>query len=99
MDKDAPMDRIVPSVFRHAWLPLLALAASQDAGATPVAWTPSVTPGVECASLAVPLDYHGDTAETRQIEICRMRPAEPAHRRGVMLLVPPECIISRRCIH
>ncbi|GAA0904006.1 hypothetical protein GCM10009552_09000 [Rothia nasimurium] len=84
------MDRIVPSVFRHAWLPLLALAASQDAGATPVAWTPSATPGVDCTSLSVPLDYHGDTAETRQIEVCRMRPAEPAHRRGVMLLVPGE---------
>jgi pimeloyl-ACP methyl ester carboxylesterase len=46
------------------------------------------TPGLECAAVAVPLDYRHPGGATITVEISRLPSTNPAHRRGVLLLNP-----------
>lgn len=45
-------------------------------------------PGMECAALAVPLDYRNPGGKQIQIEISRLASKNPARRRGILLTNP-----------
>jgi pimeloyl-ACP methyl ester carboxylesterase len=68
---------------------LLALAAQPAAAAEPQ-WgpCPEPTPGQECATVPVPLDYSTPRGRTIDIAVSRVRATNPALRRGVILLNP-----------
>jgi pimeloyl-ACP methyl ester carboxylesterase len=46
------------------------------------------TPGLQCASLEVPLDYRNAHGKTIQVAVSRVLTANPARRRGVLLINP-----------
>jgi pimeloyl-ACP methyl ester carboxylesterase len=46
------------------------------------------TPGLECATLAVPLDYRRPAGPTIEIAVSRLLGTDPAKRRGVLLTNP-----------
>jgi pimeloyl-ACP methyl ester carboxylesterase len=64
-------------------------APSSTAPAGPLDWgrcpKDSRAPGLECATLAVPLDYRDPGGRTIDLAVSRMAAADPAERRGVLL--------------
>src|SRR5690349_10029316 len=46
------------------------------------------TPGLQCATLDVPLDYRNPHGATIQLAVSRLRSTNPAKRRGVLLMNP-----------
>jgi pimeloyl-ACP methyl ester carboxylesterase len=70
------------------------LGVAPSAGATPggLAWAPcelgQPTPGLECATLTVPLDYANPGGESIEVAVSRLRGTNPAARRGVLVLNP-----------
>ena len=82
------------------WLSAGAAAAERDAAtaaagaraAADLAWgacpDAGVDPRQECASLTVPLDYAAPSGRTIQVAVSRIRAADPAQRRGVLLYNP-----------
>ncbi|WP_181773740.1 alpha/beta hydrolase [Amycolatopsis pittospori] len=81
--------------MRKALLPVLTaalLAASTPAvasAATPLKWGPcpeeAAKPGLECATLDVPLDYRDPDGKTIEIAISRLKSTKPEKRRGVLM--------------
>ncbi|MBS2539657.1 alpha/beta fold hydrolase [Catenulispora sp. NF23] len=76
-------------------------ASAATTPATPLAWgtCPAPTPNAngvpfprdpreQCASLRVPRDYRDPGQGTITLEISRIRTADPAHRRGDLVVVP-----------
>jgi pimeloyl-ACP methyl ester carboxylesterase len=45
-------------------------------------------PGLECTALAVPLDYRKPGGRQIEVAVSRLKSADPAHRRGVLLTNP-----------
>ncbi|ALG07755.1 alpha/beta fold hydrolase [Kibdelosporangium phytohabitans] len=58
------------------------------AGATGLVWRPCDGSPLECSTLSVPLDYREPNAAKIDIAVSRKRSADPAARRGVLLLNP-----------
>ncbi|MEU0512255.1 alpha/beta fold hydrolase [Amycolatopsis sp. NPDC006125] len=54
----------------------------------PVVWAPCADLPLECATIAVPLDYAHPGGRRISIAISRHRATDPAHRRGVLLTNP-----------
>lgn len=69
-------------------------AAATGGGASPPAlsWRPCEQPGgpagMECAELAVPLDYAEPAGPQLTLAVSRLRGEDPAARRGTLLVVP-----------
>src|SRR5689334_17464777 len=73
---------------------VLALVGVVPAAAEPgVTWGPcpdvgGPVPGLECATIAVPLDYRHPDGERIQLAVSRLPSTNPAKRRGVLLTNP-----------
>jgi len=67
------------------WAPPGAGAAAVDWGECPI---DGLDPRQECALLTVPRDYRAPSGPTIEIAVSRIRTADPASRRGVLLYNP-----------
>src|SRR4051794_10870883 len=73
------------SLVAAVWLVAALLAAAVPAVAAPV-WTPcGEAPGVECATVAAPLDYDRPLGDTLDVHVARVPAGDPAHRIGTLL--------------
>ncbi|WP_034287131.1 alpha/beta hydrolase [Amycolatopsis benzoatilytica] len=64
-------------------------AAVANAAGPPLEWRPCAEkPEVECATLAVPIDYAKPDGETLGLAVSRRKATDPAKRIGVMLINP-----------
>ncbi|MFJ9828989.1 alpha/beta hydrolase [Streptomyces sp. NPDC101160] len=65
-------------------------AAGVATGSAALAWTPcgAVDLNQECATLSVPLDYADPDGRQVSLAVSRIRSADPAARRGTLLVVP-----------
>ncbi|GLY92978.1 alpha/beta hydrolase [Actinoplanes sp. NBRC 103695] len=68
-------------------------AGAADAGRSEpgLSWAPCAAApdsGLECADLRVPLDYRAPRGRSITVAVSRLRAADPAKRRGVLLLNP-----------
>ncbi|MGW6276548.1 alpha/beta hydrolase [Kribbella sp. NPDC055071] len=61
------------------------VAAAESPG---LQWTACATPGLQCATLSVPLDYNRPGGPKIQLAITKKASQHPEKRRGVMLLNP-----------
>ncbi|GAA3531498.1 alpha/beta hydrolase [Amycolatopsis ultiminotia] len=76
----------------------LGLAAPSEAAAPPQTWTPctklapswpkSAGTAAECTTVRVPVDYARPDGPAMEIAVDRIPAADPAHRRGVLVLNP-----------
>lgn len=86
------MRKPVLAVVAAAMAVTLAPAGASATTPDPVAWgecpKDAAMPGLECATLGVPLDYRHPGGETIEIAISRLRAADPRKRRGVLLTNP-----------
>ncbi|RSN47647.1 hydrolase [Amycolatopsis sp. WAC 04197] len=66
--------------------------ATASAAVSSVSWGPcpedAAAPGVECATLKVPLDYRNPGGKTIDVAISKLASTKPAKRRGIMLTNP-----------
>ena len=83
------VSRFALAVTAALVLPLVPGTAAQAAPG--LAWGPCASaPGteLECADLSVPLDYRAPGGKSITVAVSRIKAADPAKRRGVMLLNP-----------
>jgi pimeloyl-ACP methyl ester carboxylesterase len=88
---EKPLEEVVLRRLLPVALSLLALVSvATPARAQRVVWAPcpGALAALECATLSVPLDYAHPDQGTIAVVVSRRQAADPAHRKGVLLINP-----------